>query len=367
MAGMKPDSPFSKLPSLSELLGHPKVTQVVKRVNQTTIAQRAAGFLEELQTNLRQRIDHGNVPSLGQLAERLARRLLGPAQTSLPTVNATGTVLGDRWPALPLAEPAVDEIVRLATEYHSGGQVLAESVCATLKELTGAEAALVVNSLRAARELVRPSSAEFDEARFAGLVNPEEHGLAAYGTISERLQAGKELVVVDGAGLLGGPPCGIVLGKREQVEEISRNAFAPIAMPHDLTLAALAATLTIYQNASRVIHQIPVWQLLTTPLGNLEQRANRLAMLMSASERISSATPTQCDGTWCDADHLKLTGPTWAIVVKPNDTAFDGVVASLQEASPQILARVEQEEIWLDLRGVFPRWDQHLVATITMT
>ena len=361
---MKPDSPFSKLPSLSELLGHPTVAQVVKRVNQTTIAQRAAGFLEELQTNLRQRIDQGNVPSLGQLAERLARRLLGPAQTSLPAVNATGTVLGDRWPALPLAEPAVDEIVRLATEYHSGGQALAERVSATLKELTGAEAALVVNSFRTACELARPAIAEFDEARYAGLVNPQEHGLAAYNTISERLQAGKDLVVVDGAGLLGGPPCGIILGKRERVEEVSRNALTPLAAPHDLTLAALAATLAIYQNTTRVIHQIPVWQLLTAPLENLEQRASRLAMLMNAGERISSATPTRCDGTWCDAAGIKLSGPTWAIVVKPQTAAFDAVVASLQDTSPQILARVQQEEIWLDLRGVFPRWDQHLVTAL---
>ncbi|MDZ4658644.1 MAG: hypothetical protein SH868_13795 [Bythopirellula sp.] len=361
---MKPESPFSKLPSLSELLSHPTVTQVVKRVNQTTIAQRAAGFLEELQTNLRHRIDQGNVPSLGQLAERLARRLLGPAQTSLPTVNATGTVLGDPWPALPLAEPAVDEIVRLATEYHSGGPALAERVAATLKELTGAEAALVVNSFRTACELIQPSSAEFVEARFAGLINPQEHGLAAYNTISERLQSGKDLVVVDGAGLLGGPPCGIIVGSRARIEEVTRNSFAPLAAPHDLTLAALAATLAIYQNSTNVIHQIPVWQLLTTPLENLEQRANRLAMLMNASERLVSATPTRCDGAWCDAEGGKLTGPSWSIVVKPQPAAFDGVVASLQDASPQILASVQQEEIWLDLRGVFPRWDQHLVATI---
>jgi seryl-tRNA(Sec) selenium transferase len=359
---MKPD--FSKLPSLSELLGHPTVAQVVKRVNQTTIAQRAAGFLDELQTNLRQRIDQGNVPSLGQLAERLARRLLGPAQTSLPAVNATGTLLGDRWPALPLAEPAVDEIVRLATEYHAGGSALADRVSSMLKELTGADAALVVNSFRTACELVRPSSAQFDEARLAGLINPQEHNLCPYNTINDRLQSSKDLIVVDGAGLLGGPPCGIIVGKREHVDEVSRNSFAPLATPHDLTLAALAATLGLYQNNPRVIHQIPLWQLLTTPLENLEQRANRLAMLMNENERIASAAPQRCDGIWCDSVEVKLTGPTWAIVVKPQSSEFEAVAAALQEAAPQVLARVQQDDIWLDLRGVFPRWDQHLVSAL---
>jgi hypothetical protein len=361
---MKPDSPFSKLPSLSELLGHPAVAQVVKRVNQTTIAQRATGFLEELQSNLRQRLEQGHIPSLGQLAERFARRLLGPAQTSLPAVNATGTVLGDRWPALPLAEAAVNEIVRLATEYHPVNQALVERVNHALRELNSAEGAWIISNFQAATEIVRDVSANCDVARFAGLLNPREHGLATYNTIAERLQGGADLVVVDGAGLIGGPPCGIIIGNRDKIEECSRIFSAPFVSVPDLTLAALAATLAIYQSGERVIHQIPIWQLLTAPLENLEQRAIRLATLISSSERIASATPTRCDGTWCDADDVKLAGPSWAIVVKPQPNAFDAVVASLQEATPQILARVQQEEIWLDLRGVFPRWDQHLVSAV---
>jgi seryl-tRNA(Sec) selenium transferase len=359
---MKPESPFSKLPSLSELLGHPTVAQVVKRVNQTTLAQRATGFLEELQTNLRQRIDQGNVPSLGQLAERLARRLLGPAQTSLPAVNASGTVIGDRWPALPLAEPAVDEVVRLATEYHSGGTALRDRVSITLKELTGAEAVFVVNNFHTACELARAANLVFDQSRLAGLINPQEHGLGGYATINERLEWGTELIVLDGAGLLGGPPCGIIVGKQYLVDQLSYSTLAQLATPHDLTFAALMATLSLYQNKVQAVYQIPVWQLLTAPLENLEQRANRLAMLIDANEQIITATPTHYDGLWCDATDAKLTAPSWAIVVKPLPAAFDSVVNALQESSPQILAQMQQEEIWLDLRGVFPRWDQQLVA-----
>ncbi len=359
---MKPESPFSKLPSLSELLGHPTVAQVVKRVNQTTIAQRAAGFLEELQANLRQRIDQGNVPSLGQLAERLARRLLGPAQTSLPAVNATGTIIGDCWPALPLAEPAVDEIVRLATEYHSGGTVLRERVAATLKELTGAEAVLVVNSFHTACELAESANQVFDKSRLAGLINPQEYNLGGYATINERLQSGTELIVLDGAGLLGGPPCGIIIGKQNLVDQLSYSTLAQLATPHDLTLAALVATLSLYQKKAQAIYQIPIWQLLTAPLENLEQRANRLAMLINANEQVATATPTRHDGLWCDAADTKLIAPTWVIVVKPQAVALDAMIHALQVTSPQILAQVQQEEIWLDLRGIFPRWDQHLVA-----
>lgn len=359
---MKNESPFSKLPSLSELLGHPTVAQVVKRVNQTTIAQRAAGFLDELQTSLRHRIDQGNIPSLGQLAERLARRLLGPAQTSLAAVNATGVLLGQRWPALPLAEPAVDEMVRLATEYQADPQTLLQRVIGQLTELAGAEAALLVNNYGAACEMVRWMNAGHDDARFAGLINPQEHGLSSYSTIGERLAAGNELVVIDAAGLIGGPPCGIILGKRERVDDASRNPFYSLATPNTLTLAALTSTLSLYQTNDSVKHQIPIWQLLTTPVENLEQRAHRLAMLINEGEQISSALPQCADTMWCDLGGQQLSGPSWAINVFPREGAFDTVVSSLQEACPQILSLIGSDQITLDLRGIFPRWDQHLVA-----
>jgi L-seryl-tRNA(Ser) seleniumtransferase len=279
-------------------------------------------------------------------------------------VNATGTVLGDLWPALPLADPAVDEIVRLASDYQADKQLLVDRVQHNLRELSSAEAACLVHSYPAAIEIARESGIACEMARYAGFLNPEAHGLTPYATIVDRLQGGSELLVVDGAGLIGGPPCGIVIGRCEKVEEISKHSYANIAAPDVLTLAALAATLSIYEAGELVIHRIPVWQLLTAPLENLEQRCQRMAILIGESERVASAAPTRCDSAWCDSQESKLSGPSWAIVVRPTAEAFDGVVTSLHEAAPQVVARVQHEEIWLDLRAVFPRWDQHLIAAV---
>lgn len=362
---MKPESPFSKLPSLNELLNHPTVAQVVKRVNQTTIAQRATGFLDELHTNLRQRWEQGHVPSLGQLAERFARRLLGPAQSSLPAVNATGVLLGDRWPSLPLAEAAINEIVRLGSDYHASDATLSERVQNSLKALTCAEAALVVNSFRTANEMVRSRSMHVDVARFSGLIDPATYGHDAYPTLASRIENGADLVIADGAGLLGGPPCGIIIGRRDMVEAVSYDSIASLAKPNFLTLAALALTLSIHEKGEGVVHQIPIWQLLTTPLENLEQRANRLAMLIESSEKIEWAKPESCQTAWCDSDSSKLVGPSWSIHIKPRAEAWDSVLAALAEANPQVLAQVNEGEIFFDLRGVFPRWDQHLVSVLS--
>ena len=361
---MKSESPFSRLPSISELLGHPAVSQVVKRVNQTTIAQRATGFLEELQNSLRNRLEHGTVPTLGQLAERFARRLLGPPQTALPAVNATGIVLGGRWTTLPLPEASVDEIVRVASEYHDESRGLHDRVLHQLRDLSNAEAALVVSSFETALEMVRGTLTSYQVARFAGLLNPKEYGLAAYPTILERLQGDTDLVVVDGAGLLGGPPCGIVVGAESKLTEVSRHPIASLTIPNVFILTALATTLAVYQSGEHVTHRLPVWQLLTTPLENLEQRCQRVAALMAECDKIDSATAAPCDSIWCESHDQKLTGPSWSIVLRPHADAYGEIFRSLQEATPRVVGNVHDKEIWLDFRSVFPRWDQHLVASL---
>ena len=125
---MKSESPFSKLPSLSELLEHPTVQGVVQRVNQTTIAQRAAGFWEELQANWK---EQGGIPSVGELAERLAHRLLGRSHHSIPMVNATGVLCSRLWQA-PLPEAAVHELLRFASDYQQPSMELMQKVASSL-------------------------------------------------------------------------------------------------------------------------------------------------------------------------------------------------------------------------------------------
>lgn len=362
---MKPDPLLPKLPSLSELLEHPSVRRVVERVNQTTIAKRSAGFIEELRTNLHRRTERGVVPSIHDLAERLARRLLGDKQISSPVINATGVVWGKQWPALPLAESAVHEMLQIASEYHEAEDSLRDDVLELLCLQTGAASAWVAHSFSGAVRLaLEHAEGSIDVARHAGLIDPAEFGLPSVATIAERLKSGADAVVVDGAGLLGGPRCGIVVGKRKAVKQITTHSLASTLTADEMTLAALGATLEIYRAAERVIHQIPVLQLLSAPLENLQQRCQRLAPLMAEVPGVASATPQAVDSVWLETADDKLVGPSWAISVQPAKLATENVLQQWHDRSPRLVPRTQDDSLWLDLRAVFPRWDQQLVAAV---
>ncbi len=362
---MKSESPFSNLPSLGELLKHPTVQGVVERVNQTTIAQRATGFWEELQTSWK---EQGGMPSVGELAERLAHRLLGRSEHCSPQVNATGVLCSRRWHA-PLAEAAVHELLRFASDYQQSSAAQMEQVAASLVKLTGAEAAWVASSFEAAVSMTGPcEGATVVSSPLIGLLDPTEFGRGHVDTIAGRLGEGADLVVVDASGLLGGPRCGIVVGAKRFVEPLQQSELAPALAAEAMVLAALQATLEIYRTAEKlpekVIHQIPVLQLLSTPLENLQQRCERIAPLLTECEPVASAEVVARESIWLDAGSSQMSAASWAIALRPAQGSVEQLAQRFEQATPQVAGRVEDDVFLLDFRAIFPRWDQHLVAAL---
>ena len=165
---MKLDPHLPQLPSLGELLEHPRVKVLVERVNRSTLAQRAGGFLEEMRASLAERAGRVETPSLTHLAERLARRLLGEPAVGGPVINATGLVLGDESLAAPLAEPALHAMVQLAGEYHRRDASRRQAAERGLSELAGGEAAFLTSTFEGAVTLAAAATAGGQELVVVG-------------------------------------------------------------------------------------------------------------------------------------------------------------------------------------------------------
>ena len=434
---MKVDPHLPHLPSIGELLEHPRVKGVVARINRSTLAHRATGFLEELRHSLAERAGRVEVPSVSQLAERLARRLLGEPTYGGPVINATGLVVGDAELAPPLADRAVEAMVHVAGEYHSSGVEMRRAAESLLCDLTGAEAALALGSFDAAinvalaaasasREvlvlaepagagagpwrklaarhgivlniagdltaeqqsgqpatIIRSSDVDgrlavadvsavskqrgaalVDVQPLAGLLDPQTYQLQSVETIQSRLAGGADLVVTEGAGLIGGPRVGLLIGRRALVEGAAAHFLTSLTRMDAVAAAALHTTLGVYRDDQdgSMAFTIPVWQLLSAPPANLKQRAERVAALIAATQTVSSAEPTLLERPW-QGGHASVTAPTWTVAVKPKSGDGDNLLKELRQQPYPILATADEGGVvHLDLRSVFPRWDQRLVA-----
>ncbi|RIK74586.1 MAG: hypothetical protein DCC67_16410 [Planctomycetota bacterium] len=445
---MKFDPHLPQVPSVAELLEHPRVKAAVARLNRSTVAQRAAGFVEELRASLARRTGIAELPSVPQLAERLARRLLGEPPSHGPVINATGLVIGDAELAPPLADAAVHAMMQVASEYHAGEaplrqlQAMERQFC----HLAGAEAAVFVNNVDAAIALVvaatsgngealvletpeagalgfdwhwlaarggavvrRISTADgkppgtskdnlnagailqaaaahqsaeadmdrlsqmadargaclVDVAPLAGLVDPAEFGYRAVESIQSRLRRGADVVVASGCGLLGGPACGVIVGARQYAKRAASHPLASLVALSSTTAAGLQTTLAAYESSGLdvVAAGVPVWQLLSAPQANLQQRAERLAALIGACRGVAAAKAMEVHSPWLRSGMLTASGPSWVVAVHPGDSAgAAATLARLRRGGYPIIARQVDDAVHLDLRSVFPRWDQSIVA-----
>jgi L-seryl-tRNA(Ser) seleniumtransferase len=193
----------------------------------------------------------------------------------------------------------------------------------------------------------------------AGLLDADAPGGPLPG---ECLRAGAELVVLGGDKLLGGPQCGIVLGRSESIEALARRPLAGPLRIGKLPLAALAATLRLYGDEETARRDAPLLRLLDTSTENLENRAQRLAPQLAAAAVVDEAEPT--------ATTTSLTGhalpqrglPSWCIRLKPSGISATRLAAMLRQGAPPVIARVEDDRLVLDLRTVLPRQDMQLAA-----
>jgi L-seryl-tRNA(Ser) seleniumtransferase len=439
---MKLEPHLPQLPSISELLEHPRVKGVVARINRSTLAQRATGFLEELRGSLVQRAGKVEVPSVAQLAERLARRLLGEPAGGGPVINATGIVIGDSQLTPPLSDAAVHAMVQTAGDYHATQAPSLQAAEELLCELTGAERALVVSSFDAALTLVmsavssnrdfilvtepdiqlagvdwswlaarsaavcRPCSASIsavsaglaakpqpaavvrgglpdgalsirelaqlardarliDAAPHAGILNPRLYGFESIETLGDRIAAGADVVIADGSNLVGGPSCGIILGNGLSVAQAADHALARLLHAAPTAAASLGATLSAYKSDKDepVAFNIPVWQLLSAPRANWQQRAERLTPQIGTVAGVASAEAREVRSAW-RGDRSSAESLSWAIAVRPDAASPSELLERLQLQPYPVIAKVIDEAVQLDLRSVFPRWDQELIASI---
>jgi L-seryl-tRNA(Ser) seleniumtransferase len=158
LAGMARDS-FRELPAVSRLLAHPKAERLLIRFNREYVVQGCRDILSEL----RRTIGDGHIDAAAlqddAILTKLEARLTGSAEAALQRViNATGTVLHTNLGRALLAEPAIDAVVQAAAhavnlEYDlvQGDRGQREmAIESLLMDLTGAEAATVVNNNAAA-------------------------------------------------------------------------------------------------------------------------------------------------------------------------------------------------------------------------
>jgi L-seryl-tRNA(Ser) seleniumtransferase len=161
--------------------------------------------------------------------------------------------------------------------------------------------------------------------------------------VADSVAAGVNLLSFSCDKLLGGPQSGIVAGDAELVARVRRNPMYRAFRLDKLMIQALEATLLPLLRQDW--QAIPALRMIFTGAEELRQRAEKVcaAIGMNATVR-ESESPI---GGGSTPDQVL---PTWVVAINvPNPNAFE---KRLREGEPPVVARIEKDEIVLDMRTI---------------
>ena len=184
-------------------------------------------------------------------------------------------------------------------------------------------------------------------------VDFSKFGLPYEPTVKEVLNSGIDIVTFSGDKLLGGPQAGIIVGKKEYIEQMKKNQLTRALRVDKMTLAALEATLKLYLDEKEALEHIPTLHMISLSKERLFEKAEVLKTRLSDLDfKITIAEDkAEVGGGSYPASYLD------SVVVKlehPRLSATD-IERRLLEVEIPIITRIKDNELIFDMRTLRTR------------
>jgi L-seryl-tRNA(Ser) seleniumtransferase len=200
----------------------------------------------------------------------------------------------------------------------------------------------------------------FEDQGTGLMVSLESVGVREESSLLDSVRKAPGLIAASGDKLLGGPQCGLLLGRRDLVDEIRANPLYRALRVDKLTYAALEATLLCY--SSHKEQSIPVVRMLRIPQEDLRCRCEALQREIAASTLEIAVVPVKSvigGGTTPGAVLNSFALSLRHCVDSPSQ-----FLAALRRQTPPVIARVQEDRVVLDLRTVPPEMDTALAQAL---
>lgn len=180
------------------------------------------------------------------------------------------------------------------------------------------------------------------------LFSLEEFGIQQEPTVEQRLKEGVDLICFSGDKILGGPQAGIICGKKHLVDQLKQNPLFRALRVDKLTYAALEATLLLHLSEKK--SDIPVYRMLSETVDQLHSRGD--AWISGLQQQFPQVRfdlqNTEC---FIGGGVAPMKGiPSVAVTVIHPSLSANELAHRLRSHHPPIVARVEEDRLFLELR-----------------
>ncbi|MFC1939612.1 L-seryl-tRNA(Sec) selenium transferase [Chloroflexota bacterium] len=203
----------------------------------------------------------------------------------------------------------------------------------------------------------------FDDLGSGCFLDTTAFGLGPEPMVQQSIAAGADLVLFSGDKLVGGPQAGIIVGKKQLVDKLKKHPLARAVRIDKVRLAGLAATLIHYLK-DEAVKKVPVWQMLSVPLNEIERRARMWAQALGDFAQVTDGESMVGGGSLPGS-----TLPTRLVAIgggskRIGRITVQALAKKLRSQEFPIIGRISDDVLLLDPRSVLPEEDQIVIQNL---
>ena len=216
-------------------------------------------------------------------------------------------------------------------------------------------------TLKGLVELAKTLGVPLFEDQGTGLVSRvDEIGLDDQPTLGESIEAGVDLVAASGDKLLGGPQCGLLIGRADLIAKIRKNPLLRTFRVDKLTYAALEATLLEY--LTNETDALPLMRMLRVDAEEIERRCRAVASATRSENLSAEVIPVESVVGGGTAPNARL--KSYAVSIQHRRLGANELLKKLRLFDPPIVGRIAEDTVVLDLRTVPAREDEIIARAL---
>ncbi|MEO0205148.1 MAG: L-seryl-tRNA(Sec) selenium transferase, partial [candidate division WOR-3 bacterium] len=200
-----------------------------------------------------------------------------------------------------------------------------------------------------------------DDLGSGALIDFSKYNLPKEPMVQDSIRIGADVVCFSGDKLIGGPQCGIIIGKKEYVEKMKSNPLHRALRCDKLTNAVLEATLQLFlKKEETILRNHSVISLLLKPIQEIKRQAKWCARKLEKFSNIELEVKwsvSEIGGGSLSTEQL----PTYVLAIKPKKTSVEQLARNLRLHEPPIFGRIENDCYLIDFRTVF-KGEEKIIA-----
>ncbi|MEN6627505.1 MAG: L-seryl-tRNA(Sec) selenium transferase [Candidatus Sumerlaeia bacterium] len=204
-----------------------------------------------------------------------------------------------------------------------------------------------------------------DDLGCGALIDLRKLGLPHEPTAPDSIRAGADICCFSGDKLIGGPQAGIIVGGKKLIKKIKKHPLTRMLRVGKMTDLALQETLKLFLEPMEVlVAENPTLRMISMSADEVKKRARRLAARLEKNPKLKARVfegASEVGGGSLPGTPL----PTWLIGLRREGMSADQLSRALRLAEPPIIARIENEEVLLDLRTVLEE-EETLITQINL-